>query len=374
MPVVGAAQPFEAYFGPSDPNLVGTIEVVVQDGAGNNVIGPTTANIAEEVVNAVNTGSYTWSAPAAPGTIGQYVILWSPDGTWSDDTNSSPDELVVIAAEPASPQPIPPPSEGGLATGPCTAWVTGDDVAACCDVESSSGALFDDAADQASQVLFELSGRQFAGLCERTVRPPCDACWCGYQILSRGYVIGPWDYGYPLYLCDTCLIACSPSAVKLAGYPVREITQVKINGDIVDAAEYNLMNYRYLVRRNDARWPVAQDLTLADTEDSTFSVTYTYGATPPLLGIQAAAQLGCELYNACTTGECALPAGTTRVIQQNVVVEKLAFTQWAYQGRRWQTGLPLVDMFLNAYNPAGLNRRPTIWAPGKRQYAQTWGT
>ena len=374
MPVVGAGQPFEAYFGPSDSGLVGTVEVVVQDGAGNSVIGPTTANISEEIVDAVGTGSYTWSAPAAPGTLGQYSILWSPDGTWSEDTNSAPDELVVIAASPAPPQPIPPPSEGGITTGPCTAWVTGDDVAACCTVESSSGALFDDAADQASQVLFELSGRQFAGLCERTVRPPCDSCWCGYQILSRGYVIGPWDYGYPLYLCDTCLISCNPSAVKLAGYPVREITQVKIDGDVVAADEYNLMNYRYLVRRDNMRWPVAQDLTQPDTEDSTFSITYTFGASPPLLGIQAAAQLGCELYNACTGGECALPAGTTRVIQQNVVVEKLAFTQWAYQGRRWQTGLPLVDMFLNAYNPAGLNRRPTFWSPGKRQYAQQWGT
>jgi hypothetical protein len=79
-----------------------------------------------------------------------------------------------------------------------------------------------------------LSGRQFSGLCERTVRPPCDSCYCGYQILSRGYVIGPWDYGYPLLsYCDQCLISCSPSMVKLAGYPVREITQVKIDGDVV---------------------------------------------------------------------------------------------------------------------------------------------
>ena len=41
---------------------------------------------------------------------------------------------------------------------PCTPWVTGDDVADCCSVESSSGALFDLAAEQASALLFELSG------------------------------------------------------------------------------------------------------------------------------------------------------------------------------------------------------------------------
>ena len=374
MYVVGAGDAFEIAIGIGTPGLAGTLEAAIEDNDGNVVIGPTSANITEIVIAAVPTGVYSWNVPAAPGTLGQYTVVASPDGTWDPDTNTAPDDIVVVASSAAPFPPIPPPDEGGIQTGPCTAWVTGDDVAACCDVESSSGALFDDAADQASQALFELSGRQFAGLCSRTVRPPCDACWCGYQILSRGYVIGPWDYGYPLYLCDSCLIACAPSAVKLAGYPVREITQVKIDGDIVDAADYNIMNYRYLVRRDDMRWPVAQDLTQPDTEDSTFSITYTYGASPPLLGIQAAAQLGCELYSACTTGECKLPAGTTRVIQQNVVVEKLAFTQWAYQGNRWQTGLPLVDMFLNAYNPAGLNRRPTIWAPGKRQYAQAWGT
>jgi hypothetical protein len=374
MPVVGAGQPFEAVFGPSDAGLVGTIEVAVQDGAGNTVIGPTTANIAEEVVSAVPTGEYTWSAPAAPGTIGQYVIVWSPDGTWNPDTNSSPDELVVITATPGPPPPIPPPAEGGLVGGPCTAWVTGDDVAACCSVETSSGALFDDVAEQASALLYPLSGRQFSGLCgPRTVRPSCDPCWCGYQILSRGYVIGPWDYGYPLYLCDSCLVACSPSAVKLAGYPVREITQVKINGDVVAADEYTLLNNRYLVRLNDERWPMAQDLTLPDTDDHTFSISYTYGAGIPMMAAQAATQLACELYKQCAGEQCVLPAGTTRVIQQNVVVEKLAFTQWAFQNGRWQTGLTMVDMFLNSVNPSGLSRRPTFWAPGKHQYAQSYG-
>jgi hypothetical protein len=224
-------------------------------------------------------------------------------------------------------------------------------------------------------LLFELSGRQFSGYCgPRTVRPPCDSCWCGYQILSRGYVIGPWDYGYPLYLCDSCLIACSPSRVKLAGYPVRAITQVLINGDVVSPTEYTIWNQRYLTRLDDQRWPVAQDLTLADTEESTFSITYTYGADPPALAVSAAAQLGCELYKACGgDSDCVLPQGTTRVTRQGIVIEKLAFTSWAFRDQSWRTGLPLVDAFLSAYNPAGIKRRPTFWAPGKNQYAQTFG-
>ena len=35
-------------------------------------------------------------------------------------------------------------------------------------------------------------------------------------------------------------------------------------------------------------------------------------------------------------------------------------------------GLPLVDAFLNSVNPAGLIRRPTFWAPGRR-YARPVG-
>jgi hypothetical protein len=373
MPIAGAGQPFEAVYGPNDNGLVGTIAVAVENNDGAVVIGPTTADITEISVSGIPTGIYAWNAPAAPATLGQYTIIWSPDGTWSELTNSTPDELVVITAGATPPQPIPPPSEGGLTTGPCTAWATGDDVAACCSTESSSGAIFDDAADQASQLLFELSGRQFSGLCERTVRPACDQCYCGYQILSRGYVIGPWDYGYPLWnYCDQCLISCAPSRIKLAGYPVREITQVKIDGDVVDAADYNLWNYRYLTRLDNQRWPVAQDLTVADTEDDTFSVTYTYGASPPLMGVLAATELACNLYQLCAGQTCALPQGTTRITQQGVVIERLAFTSWAFRNREWRTGMPSVDAFLGAYNPNGIKRRPTFWAPGRRQYAQTW--
>lgn len=261
--------------------------------------------------------------------------------------------------------------------GPCSPWITGDDVADCCNVETTSGALFDAVAQQASDLLFEISGRLYAGECgPRTVRPGCDSCWCGYQILSRGYVIGPWDYGYPLMLCDCCLIACSPSLVKLAGVPVREIEEVLIDGDVVDPTTYRIFNDRYLQRLDNGRWPHAQNLTLPDTEDHTFSISYTYGADPPALGVSAAAQIACEMFKACdnaTTGACALPTGVTRITRQGITIDKLAFTSWGYREGRWATGLALVDAFLGTVNPSGLQRRPVFWAPGKRQYAQPWG-
>ena len=258
--------------------------------------------------------------------------------------------------------------------GPCSPWITGDDVADCCSVETSSGSLFDYVATQASDLLFEISGRLYAGECERTVRPGCDECYCGYQILSRGYVIGPWDWGYPLMLCDSCLLACDPSLIKLAGVPVRAVSEVKIDGDVVNPSDYTLVNERYLMRNDTGRWPVRQNLTLPDTDDGTFSITYTFGADPPSLGVSAAAQLACELYKECNGDTCVLPKGTTRVTRQGITIDKLAFTAWTFRDGRWATGLPMVDAFLSMGNPSGLMRRPVCWAPGKRQYAQSWGS
>ena len=307
-------------------------------------------------------------------SVGEYVLEYTPAtvGTYMYKVVGAG---AVVAASPPGSFTVLADAITQAQAGPCEPWISADDVADCCNVETTSTFLFDTVAYQAQALLYELSGRQFTGVCSRTVRPGCDSCFCGYQILSRGYVIGPWDYGYPLYLCDACMIACSPSRVKLAGYPVRAISQVKIDGAVIASSEYTIWNQRYLTRLNDARWPVAQDLTLADTEDNTFSVTYLYGAEVPDIGRSAAAQLACELYRACPEGggDCALPAGTTRVIRQGIVIEKLAFTNWAFRDRTWRTGLPLVDAFLGAYNPAGIKRRPVFWSPGKHQYAQTFG-
>jgi hypothetical protein len=170
--------------------------------------------------------------------------------------------------------------------------------------------------------------------------------------------------------------------VKLSGYPVREISEVKIDGDVVAPDTYRLDERRYITRvRPTAEsdvlaWPGCQDLTLPDTQEGTFSITYTYGQDPPAAAISAAAQLGCELYKACDVSlSCALPTGTVRIVRQGITIERQAFMSWAFREGRWNTGLSLVDAYLNAYNSAGLQRRPTFWGPGAmHRYARPAGT
>lgn len=272
--------------------------------------------------------------------------------------------------------------------GPCTPWADSRDVWNCCgqpmqtigEGSSATECAVDmtQFAIEASQLLYELSGRLFSGVCERTVRPcSTEDFGCGFQVLSRGHIVGWSGIGWG----DTRACGCQGlSRVHLSGYPVRDVTEVKIDGVVLPAENnWRLDERQWLTRIADSNgdrqlWPSCQRLDLADTEEGTFSVTYRYGQDPPVLGVQAAAQLGCELYRACSGGTCALPTGTTRINRQGIVIERLAFATWAFREGRWNTGLPLVDAFLGGYNPTALKRRPSVWGPDRKQrYARSVG-
>lgn len=242
--------------------------------------------------------------------------------------------------------------------GPCTPWVTAEDVAATCDALSGSDvAVYDDAALMASEVLFALSGRQFTGECETVVRPCTGSCDCWPD---------SWTYGWPGQ-CGWL------HRLTLSGYPVREVTEVKIDGDVIDPATYRLDGRRYLARLDDVttgapqRWPACQHLGRPDTDEGTFSVAYSYGQDPPLLGQQAAAELACQIAPATAAGaDCDLPAGVTKVTRQGIELDLKAVQSGL-------TGLYLVDLFLRTYNPAKLTRRPAVWSPDLPAYPQRLG-
>ncbi len=376
--------------------LVGTLEMQLVDVSGNVVTFASSINIIELTDDGGNpTGVYV-ATRTAPMTVGSYVVEFSNDGTFDPETVSAENmEVVTGSVTPVLP-PIPVDPSVGPYNGPCLAWTDGDRVEACCDATvGTDTSVFDDAIAAASEVLFNRSGRQFPGQCERTVRPCADNA-CGFQVLSRGYVVWPsaWWYGtnggwgwngqqwnYPNF--TGC--GCQPlSRVLLAGYPVVEVTEVVIDGDVLDPSEYRLDDYRLLTRLGDTdgvphMWPACQALDKPLGESGTWGVTYTYGQSPPNLGQEAATALACEIYKACDPdADCALPDGVVRIVRQGLTIDKLATLDWAFQkhsagaGGRWRTGIPAVDLFLSTYNPAGLQRRPTVWSPAF-QYARKYG-
>ena len=278
---------------------------------------------------------------------------------------------------------IPEPS-----VAPCAPWCSAQDILDCCDTTTSDTSLLEDAALAASEILFPMSGRQFAGICEQTVRPCADSCGCWPNLfpgLSPGapqFPVGTWGWWGPGWGWGSSACGCKPlSKALLPGYPVVQIVEVKIDGVVLDADQYRLDGFRWLVRMADPvtgdaqRWPGCQRLDRPDDEEGTWSATYSYGMNPPTIGVKAAAQLACEILKACDGAECALPTGTVQVTRAGLTVLKEPFLVWGQRDGNWATGLLLVDVFLSAVNPQGLRRRPVVWAPGGgARYAYRPGT
>ncbi len=356
-------EPYEACFDSGLAGLVGTVSLMVIDNDGNIFFTATTTDIVE---SPPASGVYCANR-IAPDILGHYTLVWSFDGTY-DPASVGIEDLFVVAATVTVP-PLPSLDGDGL-SGPCSAWTTTEDVFACCDSDdvASDPDMYEQAIDQASQLLFELSGRQYNGTCQKTVRPCNTGCGCNWQILSRGYVV----WGGDSWACDGVACGCSPaSRVLLSGEPVRSIIEVKIDGVAISPTEYRLDQHRYLTRKNGGQWPSCQDITIDDTEVGSFSVEYTYGKNPPLAGQAAAAELACEVFKACASADmadCVLPAGISSIVRQGITIERNAFASWGRQFGVWRTGLPLTDLFLNAYNPSGARRRTVFMTPGKRAY------
>lgn len=362
----------EAFAEGFDCGLVGTIGVTIDDGDANNVLPRTTANIVEvECVNGVAAYRYLGVYPSDPE--GSPFLI-----SWDDGTNIATEEILVSAEEPVVP----------VGVGPCTPWIEPDEIVACCSgtvLSSDNFADFEVAAEVATQILYELSGNRFAGLCGPvTVRPCRDSCscWGGQRleyVASGGnrWLWGGSSWGFGR---TTCGCGCL-SQVKLAGYPVQGISQVKIDGEVLSPSEYRLDQKRNLTRRNGEFWPACQDMSLDDDQPGTFSVSYWYGRTPSALATSAAAALACNIYRLCSEGEdggdCALPAGVTRVTRQGVTVDKAATIAWFYgsqiEGTGWRTGIQIVDAFLNAYAPYGMRRPPMSYSPDGRKFARQVG-
>lgn len=260
---------------------------------------------------------------------------------------------------------------------PCANWATDQDVANVCGVQGSNAAPLDPYLEEASQVLFELSGRQFNGICAQTIRP-CRAgcgCWGGLAALTGGIIS---DGAYPEGFAggfmwgglgwindggDPCGCGCL-SQIDLPGAPVVAITKVKIDGVDLPTTGYRVDERRYLVRLPDSggnplAWPACQNMALPDTQPGTWSVAYTAGVAPPQAGKHAAAQLACELYKADSGQACAIPPTTRRIVRAGVEVDMLIL-DWVAGA---QTGLIHVDTFLAAYNPRRIRRRATVFSP-----------
>ncbi len=252
----------------------------------------------------------------------------------------------------------------------CTGWITTTQLTSACANSAASGLpeeTLQSAIDAATEWLYIKSGQMYAGQCEETVRPYSEptlfwhrAYFSGWA-WSSGWWNGSWWNGGWSWGCG-----CGDlNEVNLDYWPIIEITEVKVDGVVLNADEYRLDEKRLLVRLPDADgnrrfWPDCQRMDLPDTEPDTWSVTLTYGQEPTPLALAAVKELAYELLKPCIGAECSIPVNVRSVNRQGVSYQLVGFEG---QLPEVKTGLRNVDMFLNAYNPYGITRSATVWSP-----------
>lgn len=251
---------------------------------------------------------------------------------------------------------------------------------------SFSPALLDTCFQIASDILFELTGRQWPGVCTDTVRPT------GRNIVSDhgrplpSFGMGSGEiFGYvdPAYIQaggygwwagalgnQTERTGGYPvSEVTLGAYPVTAILQVLVDGAVVGPSQYRIDDNRWLVRLADPVtgqprfWPFIPREDEDASQPNTFQVTLTYGTPPPAGGVHACAIYACQLAlsaNPATVGKCQLPQRVKQITRQGITAIAIDPMDFIDKGR---TGLVVVDQWIQSKNPGHIARRMTVSSP-----------
>jgi hypothetical protein len=233
------------------------------------------------------------------------------------------------------------------------------------------------AAMAASEILNMRTAMQF-GACSMTIRPCSENCFgqAGWGGFEGGY--GTWwqwgTYPRPLWwngawfnvTCGSCQGNCSCSLVSqfVLPTPVNTITDIKVDGVILTpGVDYRIDDFRLAVRLGGGMWPICNDLTKADTEVGTWSVTLTVGEDLPTVGQMAYGELATQFAKLLNGDkDCLLGKPVQQLVRQGVTMNFLDPNAIFANG---MIGLYLCDMFVSAVNPSKLTSRAGIYDPDR---------
>lgn len=252
-------------------------------------------------------------------------------GTVGTDTVTQDDVFLVGAGSEPS-------------TGPCEPWTSWDAVAACgpASLSDVSPSQREYAVDVASEILYNLSGRVYPGICTvtRSLCLSCRTCLpatCGCEPVNGYYV----DLG----------IAA----------PVWGAWDVIADGVTLPASAYTVHDRRYLVRTDGELWPVTGNGQTSLMDPNTFRATWAYGRKVPVGGQQAAQLFVTEIAKLCVgDASCQIPQRVTNVNREGMSFTILDSMKMIEEGR---TGIALIDLWLVS-DKVGRKSKPRIFAPG----------
>jgi hypothetical protein len=191
----------------------------------------------------------------------------------------------------------------------------------------------------------------------------------------NGYLVGhiPLPDEYPLggfypgtfypsaqYLMEGGHVVREVEAIDLPG-PVGAVTEVVVDGVVLDALAYRVEDGRYLVRLDSHPWP--------ESSGDNFRVTYLNSYPVDEMGAHAAGIMANEWLKAITRSKdkCRLPSNATNVARQGITIE--VATGMFPEG---VTGMPEIDAYLMLFNPFGLRVMPRVYSPDLARNRQVW--
>lgn len=157
--------------------------------------------------------------------------------------------------------------------------------------------------------------------------------------------------------------------------PVRRINQVLVDGAVLGPTQYTLYDKRRLVRNVDqsgsttGAWPWNQQLQLPVNQPGTWQIDYEWGQPPPDSGKLACAELAAQLALGFSGQDsCRLPGRVLSIATQGMSTAVGDALQYLHESL---TGIPIIDLFLQAYNPGKRRRRTVFLAPNSIQGRST---
>ncbi len=193
--------------------------------------------------------------------------------------------------------------------------------------------------DVASDLLANLSGGVVSGRCLRTVRP----VWRG----SCGPASFDWTTRFG-----------GLETIPLRG-PNVDIVEILIDGAVVAASDYKLLDGSFLLRIG-SEWPKVNDLRRDDSQANTFSITYRFNPAVDTLTFLACVELTCELIKDARGKPSGLPRGVTQASIQGATVQVANRAQALRDG---DEQIPVVARWMSVYAPDGPNSVSGVWSP-----------
>ena len=247
-------------------------------------------------------------------------------------------------------------------TGPCQPYITADELAECCDVDSDEDTSF--IREAASAFLFYATGQKYPGICDLFIRPTQPCAPCGDIANWHPTLIdGTW------FNCMPCVD--QPDFVNLGHWDTCTVEAVFIDGVELDPSEYFLLDHR-LYRRsgswpmcNDPTNPAFPDLYPADVYEGTFGIHLIQGLPAPSILKVATRDLACHFRNLCPNADNCGACGTLR---QTFTGDNVPLT-FQFSLPYVYTGITTVDWAQMVLNKANLERgMGRFWAPESPSY------